>query len=144
MATTRLAINLRQAQQGQAGPQARPGEDGGAAHEVDPELEYLKVKYGPQIRAAFVNTLAALPTREATIMRLFFLEGMSAQAIGRSFQVSARTVQRWLSHCQKDVLRQTRQHLKAQLSSNTDDVDSLMRVVAQELDTTIAKHLKRA
>jgi RNA polymerase sigma-70 factor (ECF subfamily) len=141
MATTRQAINLRQAQHGQR-PAAEPLDaEGDSVLETDPELEYLKAKYGPQIRAAFVTTLAELSTREAAIVRLFFLEGMSADAIGRSFQVSARTVQRWLSQCREEILLRTRQQLKAQLKSDTGEVNSLMRVVGQDIDTTIARHL---
>src|SRR5262249_22511362 len=61
----------------------------------DPELQYLKKRYGREFRQAFQTVLSTLPERERNVMRLHFLEGMTSAAIGALYQVQGATIRLW-------------------------------------------------
>jgi RNA polymerase sigma-70 factor (ECF subfamily) len=140
MAAVRMAIDLRRSKRREvalenAPPLRSPG--------ADPELRYLKERYGREFRRAFTTTLAALTTREANVLRLYYLEGMSPDAIGATYGVHPRTVHKWLTVSRRNILAQTRRLLGERLGLKETELDSLMVLVKSELDLSIARFLKQ-
>ncbi len=134
----RSAINLRNA-----------GKSRGTADRIDamlaevvspdPELALLKMRHGREFRAAFEAALETLSDREGTIIQLYFLRGMTAAQIASLYDVTWRTVQRWVAAIQEKILAETRRHLASQLSISVRELDALMRVMQSQLSSTIAR-----
>jgi RNA polymerase sigma-70 factor (ECF subfamily) len=111
--------------------------------DADPELDYLKRRYGAELRSAFQSTLGALPRRDATILRLFFLNGITIDAIGRMYKVSGRTVQRWITSVREHILKETRRLLQERLDVGAAELESLLRLAQSQLEMSISRYLKR-
>jgi RNA polymerase sigma-70 factor (ECF subfamily) len=135
-----MAIDLRRSQRPQVAIEDAPPL---RSPSVDPELRYLKERYGREFRSAFTTTLAALATREANVLRLYYLDGLSAEAIGATYGVHPRTVHKWLTTSRQNILLQTRRILGDQLGLKETELDSLMVLVQSQLDLSIARFLKK-
>ena len=138
---TRAALRLRDAEK------ARGGAGG---HDVailpaadDPELEYLRSHYTQDFRAAFEATLASLSAREASLLRLFFLDGMSIDAIAGLYRVSGRTVKRWLARTRTTILNETHKRLAERLRLSASDLASLIGLLRSQLDVSILRFLDK-
>lgn len=135
----RLAINFARTR--------RPSErtepaDGVASPGPDPEIAYLKSHHREDLEAAFRDTLEALPARTGNILRLFYFEGVSADAIGRSKGVTARTIQRWIARARTKILRDTQRRLAAKLQLSTSQVGGLMNLVQSQIDVSISRFFR--
>jgi RNA polymerase sigma-70 factor (ECF subfamily) len=73
VAAARVAIDLARAA---PEPAARAEEAGLRAPADDPELQLLKRRYRPELEAAFRATLAALPARDANVLRLHYIRDL--------------------------------------------------------------------
>lgn len=109
----------------------------------DPELAYLKTRYRAELEGAFRVTLAALPPRERTILRLHFLDGMNAQAIAAAYKVSKRTAERWIAQIREGILGETRRLLGEKLHMEPSQLDTLMGLVQSELDVNVSQILRQ-
>jgi RNA polymerase sigma-70 factor (ECF subfamily) len=123
------------------------GWDGAVASTVpepeieDPELEYLRAQYREPFVHALQQTLEQLPKDDRTILRLHYIDGLNIDGIGRVFQVHRATVARWLSRIRSDVLAGAKARLAARLGTELDDADSVIGVLAGELDVTLSRML---
>lgn len=113
------------------------GDDALAAPDPDPELAYLRAHHQADVDAAFAATLAALPPRTATLLRLYYLDGVPAEAIGKLHGVSGRTVQRWIADTRAQVLRETQQRLGEKLRLSASQVGSLIALMRSRVDVSI-------
>ncbi|WP_395812894.1 sigma factor-like helix-turn-helix DNA-binding protein [Archangium minus] len=57
------------------------------------------------------EALAALPSRERTVLRLHLVEGLSLERIGTVYRTHKSTVSRWLARAREEVLAGTRSRL---------------------------------
>jgi RNA polymerase sigma-70 factor (ECF subfamily) len=103
----------------------------------DPELELLRTHHRADLEAAFAATLAALPPDTATLLRLYYFEGVSAEAIGKLHAASARTVQRRIADARAEILRQVHERLGARLQLPASQVGSLVRAMHSQVDVSI-------
>jgi len=104
-----------------------------AGTSADPELQYLKDRYGHELREAFRATVAELPAREANVLQLHFLEAMSAAQIGRMYGVNARTVQRWIANAREWILAGTLRRVGDRFGLETQDAESLLGLARSQL-----------
>jgi RNA polymerase sigma-70 factor len=109
----------------------------------DPELAYLKARYAREFRQAFAATLAGLSTDDANLLRLYYIEEMSSQAIAQLRGVSARSVQRWLDAARQRIVDETRALLRSELAVSDTEMDSLLGLVQSQLDVSICEALRR-
>ncbi len=105
----------------------------------DPELAYLKVNHGKDLEVAFRETLAALPPRLANVLRLSYIEGVAADAIGAMYKVSGRTVQRWIADARVKILERTQARLGERLRLPESQVDSIIVLVQSQIDASICR-----
>jgi len=108
----------------------------------DPELTFLKTHYKDDLRAAFESTLAALAPREGAILRLYYLEGMTAQSIGALYDASARTVQRWIVDMRERILAETHRRLGERLDLPKAELGSLVGLLQSQLEVSIWRFLE--
>jgi RNA polymerase sigma-70 factor (ECF subfamily) len=133
--SVRLALNLRRAR-GQVLPRA---EDGAPVHPPtpDPELDYLKARYGQEVHTAFAAVLRAITPKERNLLRLHFLEGMTVHAIATVYQVNKSTISRWLAECRARLLDETRRVLSEKLKLDPAEFDSMIALVQSRLDVSL-------
>jgi RNA polymerase sigma-70 factor (ECF subfamily) len=141
VAAARLAINMREAER----PTVPMDDEAPAALRTaieDPELAYLRVHYGHALREAIREALAALEPRQATVLRLFFFESMTHEAIGAVLQASERTARRWVSEARARILDLVRQRLADRLSVPEGQLDTIIRLAREDLGASIVQVLK--
>lgn len=111
------------------------------AEALDPELQYIKERYRIEFKWTLQESLSVLSDRQGTIIRLYFLDGMSAAALGPIYRVSARTIQRWISSAQKLMLTKTRCLLGDKLDLGASQLDSLLGMLLSDLDISFHRLL---
>jgi RNA polymerase sigma-70 factor (ECF subfamily) len=110
---------------------------------VDPELDYLKVRYRAAYEEALKSALAALPDRDALLLKLHYLDGLSIDRIGALYDIHRSTVARWRSNIRRRLLASTREHLQRRLSLTDSEFDSLVALVRSQLALSIRSALRR-
>jgi RNA polymerase sigma-70 factor (ECF subfamily) len=139
VAAVRVAIDLRR--QGVAAPLADAGSLELAAGTSDPELHLMRTRHRGAIEAAFRTTLAGLGRRERTLLRLFFLDGLTTAQIGAVFKVDASTVSRWIAAARRTILAETRRRLVSEGGVAEGELTSVLRLARTRLEVTIARYL---
>jgi RNA polymerase sigma-70 factor (ECF subfamily) len=138
MTATRVAIDLARSAKSFAEP---PGDLASLTTPVDPEIDYLKMRYAGHFRAAIELALGSLPPKETALLKLCYLENASAAAIARMYGVSLRTAQRWLVEAREHLLASTREALAEALALPPSELDSLMLLVHSQLHVSLHRVL---
>jgi RNA polymerase sigma-70 factor (ECF subfamily) len=137
MLATRCLLDLRRARHGQhAGLELDS-----PSVPTDPELDYLKLRYAADFKIALEAALAQLDARQVTLLKLSFIEQLSASAIGVMYGVSSRTVQRWLLDLRDAVRLSTRQALQARIALSPSELESLLGLVDSQLSLSLHRLL---
>ena len=137
----RVALNLKRAA-GRA-----PEEPGGDVladvvdREPDPELQHLRTLYRAELREALAAALAALADRDRALLRLRFVDGLELAHVGRLYRVHESTASRWVSAAVAAVAADARRRLVERLAVAPAVADSIARMVASQLDLSIARLL---
>jgi len=139
-AATRLALNLKRSG---SPPQADTSVDELGAAGADPEMRYLKARYGAQVEEALCLALEALPQREANLLGLHFLEGLPSVAIARMYGVTRRAVHKWLLQARERVMNDVRTTLAGRLGLSPSELDSVIALAHSQIDVTLRRHLGR-
>jgi RNA polymerase sigma-70 factor (ECF subfamily) len=108
---------------------------------LDPELEYLKQRYAPELQAALEAALEGLEDRERTLLRLHLGERLSIDVIGSMYGVNRATAARWLSAARSQVLERTRAELSARLALSESECNSLVALAYSRIELSWLKHL---
>jgi RNA polymerase sigma-70 factor (ECF subfamily) len=107
----------------------------------DPEVAYLRAQYREPFVRALKQTLEGLPKDDRTVLRLHYVDGLNIDGIGRVFQVHRATVARWLVRIRADVLAGAKARLAARLGTELDEAESVIGVLAGELEVTLSSAL---
>jgi RNA polymerase sigma-70 factor, ECF subfamily len=94
-------------------------------------------------RVALQEALAALNTKEKTLLRLHFLEGMNIDALASVFHVHRATVARWLVAIRTGVLKTVRKRLSIDLGATPSEAKSLVRLLGSEVELSVHRLLER-
>jgi RNA polymerase sigma-70 factor (ECF subfamily) len=103
----------------------------------DPEVDYLKARYGAELREAFESALRELSPRDRVMLSLHFVDGLSTAAVAALQGVHEATVRRWLERARQTILEDTRQRLRRRLGASSAEVDSLIDLAQSRLDFTL-------
>jgi RNA polymerase sigma-70 factor (ECF subfamily) len=106
---------------------------------VDAELAALRSRYAGEFSAAFRAALGELTPRERTILRLVYVDGLTAAQVGKVYGTHRVSVARWLG----DVRRKVHSETLARLSHVVTPAEgaSLIRLCWSSLDASIARLL---
>ena len=107
----------------------------------DPAMSLIKEQYRAQVSAMFGAALAALSPGDRTMLRLCFLDDLGLAEIGRIFHVSKSAVSRRLARCRASLLADVKRRLRAELRLNTAEIDSIMRLLASQLEISLRRLL---
>lgn len=104
----------------------------------DPSLAGWR-RYAPELRAALAVAIAELPTRSRVALHQHFLDGLSADAIGRIYGVHRITAYRWIAQAKRAVLDRVRAELQDKISGSPSEVESLLRGVRSSFSITVER-----
>lgn len=99
----------------------------------------MHARYKEAFSAAFKEALESLTAEERTILRLRYMDGLTVEDIGRTFQVHRTTAMRRLEKLQEELSEKTREALRARLGIRSHELDGMMK----ELDLSFADRLSR-
>jgi len=105
--------------------------------EVGPLAEQLK---GP-FAEAFAEALGELTLRERTVLRLYLVEEVSAEAIGAMYRVHRATVARWIGRARRKVQKHTKRRLQEQNLLAASSFESVIGHVMDGIDLSLASFL---
>ncbi|QRN97360.1 sigma-70 family RNA polymerase sigma factor [Archangium violaceum] len=142
-AAVRMALNLRRSARRQAHAEEEALAEATLPNS-DPELELLRQRHRADFQAALAESLAALPSRERTVLRLHLVEGLALERIGTLYRAHKSTVSRWLAHAREEVLVGTRARLAERLRLSSGELNSLLRDVPAQLDESLSALLASA
>jgi RNA polymerase sigma-70 factor (ECF subfamily) len=109
-----------------------------AAAGSDPELELLRSRHGATFRDAVRQAILALPTRERTLLRFSYVDGLSIDELGSMYQVHRATAARWVARAKEMVLLDTRRMVMDRLGLDATELDSHMRTLAAQIELSIS------
>ncbi len=110
---------------------------------VDPELNYLKVRYGRVYEEAIGAALGSLSDRDALLLKLNYVDGLNIDRIGALFGVDRSTVARWRARILGALLANMREILERRVSLTASQFDSLLALVRSQLAVNIRSALHR-
>ena len=121
--------------------------DGAAAEpaaggDTHPEMAFLKDRYRGDFEQALKESLARLPERERTLLRLHLVNGVSVEKIGQMFAVSQPTASRWLAAARETLLGDIKSTLGNRLGASSQELASLAGMVASRLDLSLSMLLR--
>lgn len=105
---------------------------------ADPERDYLKARYGAQLRDALRDAVAGLPAEDRNLLRFRFVDGLTLDELARVFDVHRATVARHLARARAAVRKATLRTLRAELRVDGAEADSLVRLVRSQLDLSLS------
>lgn len=108
----------------------------------DQALAFLKSSYREQFKKAFESTLAEMPRRARTLLRLQIIDHLTLEEIGAFYQVSRATAARWLADARVTLVKGTQARLVASLSISSTELSELMKLVASSLYSTLPRLLR--
>lgn len=109
---------------------------------LDLEADTLRALHKGQFEAAFKEAMAQLLPRDRALLKLFFIDGVGTEGIGRMYAVNKSTVSRWLAAARAQLLERTRQRLAAELNLGDADVRSLVRFIRSRADLRLSSLLR--
>lgn len=108
-----------------------------------PDLKRARAECRAAFKAALEEAVGALPVRERTALRLNAIEGMSIDQLARIYRTHRSTAARWVARAREAIEERVREGLAARLKLQDLEVDSLVRLVRDELPDSLGRMLKK-
>jgi RNA polymerase sigma-70 factor (ECF subfamily) len=108
----------------------------------DPELDLVRRRYAPEFKSALDEALRGLPPKERNLLRLYFVQGLTVEEIGRMEGTHKSTISRWLARTRASVLAEVRRRLGQSLRLSPRELDSLIGVLRSQLHLSLHRALE--
>lgn len=115
-----------------------------ASDERGPGQRSERAGLEPHLREALESAIASLPVRQRNVLRLHYLEGVSADALGQMYGVHRATTTRWLVDARAHVSAEVERHLRTTLELGSATLDSIHRQLADGVDLSLNRLLADA
>jgi RNA polymerase sigma-70 factor (ECF subfamily) len=112
------------------------------ARSMGGELQLVRSQYRKDFEDAFHLSFAELTSRERNLLRMRFIDGLSAEQIARFYRVHRTSAARWLDAAREKLLGATRRALHHRLRLTDSELDSLLRAFQEDLELSIVSLLK--
>jgi RNA polymerase sigma-70 factor (ECF subfamily) len=138
----RSALNARRSERRHA-----PRDDDVLAQRIagdadDPELAVVKARYGASLAEAVAAAFRKLTSEQRNLLRMYVIDGLTLNDLGRMHAVDASTISRWLARIRSNLLAEARNQLLARHALRPSECDSVMRVVQGDLFVTVERLLR--
>lgn len=107
----------------------------------DPELDHLKRTYREAFRQAFLDTVAALPASERTLLRQSVVHGLTVRELARIHGVHHATVARRVAAARELLVSGTREILATRFAIGPGELDSIMMLIRSRLEVSLVRAL---
>lgn len=108
----------------------------------DLALDPAKGAYRAQFKQAFEAALHALPSRDRTLLRQHYLDGLTIDELGALYRVHRSTAARLVMRARDQVLEATRATMMADLGVAPPDLDSIMRMIRSQIEISMRALLR--
>jgi RNA polymerase sigma-70 factor (ECF subfamily) len=108
----------------------------------DPELELLRRRFDGAFRVALESALSSLESRQRTLLRLYFIEQLTAAQIAPLYRVHEVTILRWIASAQEAVFDHVRAGLLQTLGLSSEELDELLALMRSRLDISVGRLLQ--
>jgi RNA polymerase sigma-70 factor (ECF subfamily) len=109
--------------------------------EIDAEREVIGDELRGHFRAAFEEAVRSLPPRDRLVLRQHGVDDLTIDQIGALHGVHRATAARWIEHARVELAVATERALQRRLSGTSDEVRSLMRLIASRMDASVQRLL---
>ncbi|MEO8185728.1 MAG: hypothetical protein ABI895_43540 [Deltaproteobacteria bacterium] len=113
----------------------------GLGARLDPELDYLKLRYKTEVEEALIEALGQLTARDVTLLRLHLGERLTIDALGAMYSVNRATAARWLAAARAALVTKAKEALRTRLQLNEQECDSIVALVQSQLEVSIVRRL---
>jgi RNA polymerase sigma-70 factor, ECF subfamily len=107
----------------------------------DPELNTVRARYAGLVQEELRKGIERLGSRDKTILRLHFVEGLNIEGIGRIYRVHRATVARWIVGIRTRLLEGLRQRLEVRTGASPSEFASLIACVNRDLALSLSRLL---
>lgn len=141
-AAVRAAISMRRNKNEQ-----NERDDGSMAERMagvsaDPVVESMKRKYGAEFKAALEQSIGALSSEHRSLLRLYYVDGVTTGQLGAMFSINQSSISRRLIGIREELLRETKRRLRDSLRLSESALDELSALVQSQLDLSLSRILK--
>jgi RNA polymerase sigma-70 factor (ECF subfamily) len=135
----RIAISLNRSESTERRLRDKAGAE---AIGVSAEHLYMKAELRDAVEPAITDALARLGDRDRLILRLYLVGGLTTRAIGSSLGLSQPAISKRLANVREALLADIRDAVATRLKIPKDELSSLMRFVASQLDISVSRALR--
>ncbi len=108
-----------------------------ASLQAPTDLGYMQEVYRDAFRNAFGLALAKLDDQERVVLRHHYVHGLSIDKLALLHKIHRATAARRIAKARESLLTHTRRHLLRDLRVTSEELDSIMRLIASNLDASI-------
>jgi RNA polymerase sigma-70 factor (ECF subfamily) len=108
-----------------------------AGSTTNPEERTQWSELEPHAAAAVRDAMGALSARQRNLLRLHYVEGVSAEALGRMYRVHRATTTRWLVDTRAQLLELVQQRLRGSLELSTASMQGLNQTLVGGLELSL-------
>jgi RNA polymerase sigma-70 factor (ECF subfamily) len=109
--------------------------------EADPERQLLRETARPQFQSALQEAVERLTVRDRTLLRLYFVDGLGVDALGKIYGVHRATAARWMHDIRQRILREVRCLLAGDSGVHASEFTSLALLVQSQLHLSLGRLL---
>lgn len=107
----------------------------------DPDLARLREAYAVPFKAAFAEVLASLAPRDRNVLRLVYIDGLTAEQVGAAYGVHRVSVARWIGQIRTALFERTRALLCERLAVPPSEIESITRMCLSQIDVSLDRLL---
>jgi RNA polymerase sigma-70 factor (ECF subfamily) len=108
----------------------------------DAELAVLRRKHGNALKAAVEAALRAMSPEERSVLRFYFVDGLTVDRIARIRGSHKSTVSRLIARVREQLLEHVQETLVTEKNANPSEVSSVARAVMSHIDVSIERALR--
>ena len=87
-------------------------------------------------------SLESLTARERTLLKQQIVDGLTIDDLALLYRVHRATCARWLQSAREQLLSRTRRAFMSRARINSEECESIMRLVRSQLDVSLHRQLK--
>jgi len=109
---------------------------------ADPELELLKRQHVAHFKAAFAEAVGTLDASDRVVLRQHLVERLTIDQIGALYHLHRATAARRVVKAREALLAATRTALATRLGLTTEQLESVLALIASRMDASVERLLR--